>query len=639
MTNFSWDYLFYISYESQDEDSFFQNLLNFLYNSAKFNMGIKIKEDIKFKTITFKEEIPLYEAEFKSGMKFVFNDPVKKEVFLKNYFQPVYLAYQLFIKFQALKEELKRLRGLVSLLNYISQETDKIKAFQTFTQKVKEFLDADHVSLFSYSDYSKKLYPFGFSGSPFRKEKINEGIQIGEEVLGVVALSKEAIHLRGLKFNPWAISKEGEEGEQLTAPILWQGELQGVINIEVGSGKSLDEDKIKLLFEILPSLGGIMLREKLLEEISMAKSNSLENFKMRTIGELASDIAHEITTPLTIIKGISEMSLEDPNLPENIREDLNKIKQSADKARDILLNLLSYSRIWRSEEIELINLKDELRGIVNLIKPSLNRERIQIHLEMDENLTQIYGSRAEFSELMLNLINNAKDAIKEKGSEGNIYVRAGFEGESIFVEVEDDGTGIPHCILDRIFEPYFTTKKDSGGTGLGLTLVKKIADKMGGKIYVISREEEGTIFKITLKGQKGEGSGNSEKEGTSLERKVLNKKVLVVDDEKEIVDVLIKMLNFLGVEAKGTTNPLEALLFIQRDIFDLIILDVKMPEIDGVELYKMIKDQNPQNASRVVFLTGDIGRLEYRTFFEQEKVPLIIKPVSLETLRKLLLSE
>jgi len=234
-------------------------------------------------------------------------------------------------------------------------------------------------------------------------------------------------------------------------------------------------------------------RMKILHEISYTN-------KMASIGRLAAGVSHEINNPLAIIgenAGIimDILTFSDPvEKKDKIVKHLNSITNSVDRCSKITHRLLGFAKRMEAK-IENINVYSLVEEVVGFIQREARIRNVNIHIKHEKNIPDIESDRGQLQQVILNIVNNALDAVPEGG-----YIEINIEQISkdfIQVAIADNGSGIPKSDLDRIFEPFYTTKKESG-TGLGLSITYGIVQKLGGTIEVKSKLDEGTTFFIRI---------------------------------------------------------------------------------------------------------------------------------------------
>jgi len=256
----------------------------------------------------------------------------------------------------------------------------------------------------------------------------------------------------------------------------------------------------------------LFLSKRMVHRISMADQEKemmdkqiIETGKLASIGSLAAGIAHEINNPVAImveeagwIKDLLEE--EEFSESENLKEferALKQIKNQGQRCKEITHKLLSFARKTDSR-VQETHINELLSELIALSEQRAKYAKISIHTDFQNDLPVTYIAQSEVQQVLLNLINNAIDAMESRGGELTISTHFEFERSAIVIEVSDNGPGIPEANLSRIFEPFFTTKPVGKGTGLGLSICYGIIQKMGGQINVESVIDSGTTFSIRL---------------------------------------------------------------------------------------------------------------------------------------------
>ena len=222
-----------------------------------------------------------------------------------------------------------------------------------------------------------------------------------------------------------------------------------------------------------------------------------------------------------------------------------------------------------------------------------------------------------------------------------IRTRTDSQNERIVVEIIDDGPGIPETYLTKIFDPFFTTKDVGKGTGLGLSLSYGMIKEHGGNIYARSRLGEGSTFVIELpiitRLQEEPGAApDLTPQALQFENLIRGKRILVVDDEKYILDFFVEVFQALPVEVDIASDGRVAMKKMLSRKYDLVVSDFKMPHMSGRELFTWIKENRPQLASRIVFVTGDTVSLDTRSFFEDNHTRYLAKPFKIEEVKEVI---
>src|SRR5690606_34822847 len=304
---------------------------------------------------------------------------------------------------------------------------------------------------------------------------------------------------------------------------------------------------------------------------------------------LAGGIAHDFNNLITGIRGYADLLLD--TLPEDDqrRTDLGEILRASSRAADLTRQLLTFAR----RQVVTPRLVD-LNQIVTEIEPMLRRlsgDNTRLVTRLAAHKVPVVVDPAQFEQVLTNLTVNARDAMKAGGT---IELSTSIEGDRAVLSVADSGVGIPAGALPHIFEPFYTTKHDGQGTGLGLATVYGIVEQAEGRIDVRSEVGQGTVFRILLPTSPDEAVTDlSESEpGQDLPRGT--EVVLVVDDEPQVRDLCVRLLHRLGYHASAAPDGHAALaaLAASPDVA-LVLTDLVMPGMGGTELVEILRGRYP----------------------------------------------
>ena len=376
----------------------------------------------------------------------------------------------------------------------------------------------------------------------------------------------------------------------------------------------------------------VVLRD--VTEERLMQERLLQSEKMVSVGQLVSGVAHELNNPLTGIMGFAQLLLA-RELDERTRRDLETIHTEAERASKIVQNLLSFAR-RRHAQKESANLNTLVERVLELRNYDLRMKNIDVELDLDPELPETMVDADQIQQVFLNVIVNAEQAMLVAKERGTLTVRTRRDGDVIGLSIQDDGPGIETETLRRIFDPFFTTKETGEGTGLGLTISYGIIEDHGGRIWADSRPGRGTTFHIELPVLRGAGRPRAPQD----ERQTAAgpaRSILVVDDEESIQRLLGSILQMDGHAVDTARNGAEALEYLTRHRYDLVITDIKMPDMDGRELYQRLKELDSELARRTVFITGDTVSPETRRFLQQIRNPCLAKPFRMREVRETVL--
>jgi two-component system, cell cycle sensor histidine kinase and response regulator CckA len=375
------------------------------------------------------------------------------------------------------------------------------------------------------------------------------------------------------------------------------------------------------------------------------ESQFSQSQKMNAVGQLAGGIAHDFNNVLTAIIGFSDLLLANHRPTDPSFQDIMNIKQNANRAAGLVRQLLAFSR-RQTLRPQVLNLDDTLSELSVLLGRLLG-ERIKLEVRHGRELWFVKADLNQFEQVVVNLSVNARDAMPD-GGRLSIATRnvtpddiAGQNlpgmpaGEYVLVSVTDTGTGIPPEIVDKIFEPFFSTKEVGKGTGLGLSTVYGIVKQTGGYIFVDSEVGRGTEFRIFLPRHvpaESEIPTKVEVRPQSAPDLTGQGTVLLVEDEEAVRAFAARALSSRGyrvIEA-GTGAVALELLRQHKDEIDLVVSDVVMPEMDGPTLLREMRAFAPD--MRVVFMSGYAEDAFRKNLDEKEVFAFLPKPFSLKQL-------
>jgi two-component system, NtrC family, sensor kinase len=358
----------------------------------------------------------------------------------------------------------------------------------------------------------------------------------------------------------------------------------------------------------------------------------IQSEKMSAIGQLIAGVAHDLNNPLASVVGFADYLTEVPQVPPALREPLTVIREEAERASNIVKNLLSFAR-KQEHSRRPTALKPLLDATFLLLRNQLMANRVEARMEVDPDLPMPDIEPNQIQQVFVNLINNAAQAIASTGRPGMVIVRARRWLDGIAVDVVDTGPGMSEALAAQVFEPFFTTKPEGEGTGLGLSISQGIVREHGGRIMLSTEEGRGSTFTVQLPLATQPSPPQEDLASRPTSRRL---RVLVVDDEPHILHYMRATLEAWGHVPVVATDGEEALDAATRDSFDLIISDLRMPRLGGREFYEELARRRSSMAARLVFSTGDTVRGDTLAFLESLGRPYLHKPFSLAELRRLL---
>ena len=351
----------------------------------------------------------------------------------------------------------------------------------------------------------------------------------------------------------------------------------------------------------------------------------IQSEKMAAIGQLVSGVAHELNNPLASISAFAQLLLINRSLTSDQRHSADVIASEARRAARIVNNLLTFARQHKAEKV-YADINRVLEDTLELRAYELNVRGVRLVRDLTTPAPETMLDVYQLQQVILNLVTNAEQAMREVDRPHHqLVVRSRVENGNARIEVEDTGPGIPMGTLERIFNPFFTTKPTGSGTGLGLSISLGIISEHGGRIWAENVDGGGARFCIELPLTGGPGDICPAPPAPAAQP-IAGLHILVVDDEEPIRVALERFLTREGHRVVIAATGGEALESAASQYFDVILLDMRMPDVSGQQIFERWTRERPDLAARIVFLTGDVVSPDLQSFLSRTGRPLISKP-------------
>lgn len=403
-------------------------------------------------------------------------------------------------------------------------------------------------------------------------------------------------------------------------------------------------------------------------ERNSMRIQTLLSDKLATMGTLAAGIVHEINNPITWIlsnlnflkehikalqDGIDNLHtvtqrsnfnisvLQITNFMEELKnqfisfqEVINDSLQGGEQVQDIIHNLKGFARTDDETEKDLVDIHEILNTAIKIATPEF-KYRAKLEKNFADNIPMLFSNKGKLHQVFLNLIMNAAQALSEDHERPNFLIISTQKTKNkVRVDITDTGSGISEENLTKIFEPFFTTKPLGIGTGLGLSICHQIIENLGGEIVVKSKLGEGSTFSVYLPVDKARISLPQE---PKKEESFTPARILIVDDEPSLLKTLRRILETQhSVTGAGSGQAALELLSYDLDRFDIIITDLNMPDVSGIDIYRFLESKNRGLEHRLIFMTAGASTPDNQTFLSQIKNACIEKPFRREELLKLI---
>ncbi len=362
------------------------------------------------------------------------------------------------------------------------------------------------------------------------------------------------------------------------------------------------------------------------------------------MGQMVGGIAHELANPITGILGYAQTLRARHGSSE--WEEVDQIYQEASRAARILRQLLERGRQGRPSR-KPVSLNDVVLRALEYRRIGMPLDRIRLEVVLDPTNPVLTGDEDRLQQVIVNLVSNAQQAIELGHGTGTIRVVTSRTGDrSVRLEVEDDGPGIPPSLLNRIFDPYFTTKPAGLGTGLGLSIVLSIAREHGGRVQASNRSGGGAVFTVDFPARASRRADSFESTIHSVaaaspanlppapaqDRATAAARILVVEDEPTVARLISDVLRGQGHEVEALDTVREAQQRAESREYDLVICDLNLPEVDGRKFYELLSRSGHPLARHFLFVTGDALAAPALGFLRASGVPFVHKPFHVEEL-------
>lgn len=434
----------------------------------------------------------------------------------------------------------------------------------------------------------------------------------------------------------------------ICAPLIANEQTLGVLWL--GRQNTIDNGQARLLVAIADMTANALQRQILYEDLRtqldalhQAQERLLQSEKLAAVGELVAGVAHELNNPLTAVVLYAQLMHEQTS-DAKTAHDLGRIVSESLRAAKIVRGLLDFAR-QRPAERRPVQVNQVISDSLEFVDYEMRTHNVRWEKQLAVDLPPTLADPIQLRQVFVNLSTNAWQAMYAAHNSGNLWVSTEV-GPSLFLGAQqdaprvirmifrDDGPGIPSDLISRIFDPFFTTKPEGQGTGLGLPICHGIISEHGGHIWAESQHGQGAAFFVELPILDPNQYPALTAPGQAAEPPAVAgvKHILVIDDEAAILDVMARTLRRKGYQVDTASDGTVALARLYRMNYDLILCDVRMPELSGPDLYRQVQQKDPLMAGRIIFTTGDILSPATRQFLEETGAPHLAKPFELEQL-------
>ena len=563
--------------------------------------------------------------------------------------------------------------------------------YQSFLPLFERLFAGESLHLQGWVEYEKQgrryreqmLVPYAPGGGPVQSVVVcgldHTELRRGEEQLrasealktaivdhALAALISTDVGGRIVEFNPSAEAMFGRRraevigrpvGEVVVPPRFREGHEAGLRRVGAGGpprmlGQRVEmramradgsEFPIEMVLSRTDSQGEVFYtasivdlseRHNAAQQIERQRDALRQSEKLSAMGTLLAGVAHELNNPLSIVMGRSGLLEEKCEALPEIALDAKRIREAAERCGRIVRTFLNMARSRPAVRSE-VSLNDLARGTADLLAYSYRTHDVELRLELDPQLPNVSADADQLSQVLLNLMVNAQQALQHVRGERRVTLRTGLDRgtgaapQLAWLRVCDSGPGIAADVAARIFEPFFTTKAEGMGTGLGLSVSASLVREHGGSLTLEpSQLGEGAVFRFALPvalTAQAMAPAPVDADLRGAESAAVAR-LLVVDDEPEVVSMLRDMLERAGYEVAVAESGAVALEMVGAASFDAVVSDLRMPDMDGAELWQQIAQREPRLGQRILFVTGDTLSRDTRAFLTSAGCGTLEKP-------------
>ena len=401
------------------------------------------------------------------------------------------------------------LRILHTVAQAVSRSLDVDEVLRTALQALTDVTGHEMSSLHLVSADGTRLELKGERGLPAKLRDVNMFLPVGRGQVGGVAALGTTLVLKNAADDPSLLpeAREAMANDRIRGlvcvPIHSRDRILGTLTLGRRTEEPFTEREVALVEATADQIGIALDNARLysekreqLEQLQRTQAQLVHAEKLSAIGQLASGVAHEINNPLTTILGQTHLLLTQHPLAENVRNRLSIVAEESARAARIVQNLLLFSRHYPPERRPCL-IADQVRRVLDLKAYQLQQDNVQIVTEFDDG-PPVYADEHQLQQVLLNLIQNAHQAMTKHQAPKVLTVKARTGEHSLLVTVLDTGPGIPAEHLPRVFDPFFTTKPPGEGSGLGLSVSYGIVAEHRGRLWAENRAEGGAAFFLEL---------------------------------------------------------------------------------------------------------------------------------------------
>ncbi len=538
---------------------------------------------------------------------------------------------------ERLEQEMRQKEKFAALLKVSRAVINTLELndlLRTIAHEARQVIQTDECVVFLYDPAEQILKPVVCEQEQYVEETLAIRLKPGEGFTGRVYEQGRGEIFNDVINDPRGYQIPGTPVENtvvLAVPLETRDEVIGVVTLVRTSDRPFHTPDLELATLFAGHCSAAIVNARLYtdsrdayEELRRTQAQLVQSAKLNALGEMAGGVAHDFNNILAAILGRAQLLLQNTSDPAT-RAQLLVIEQAALDGAQTVRRVQEFTRVRADERFETIDVNQVLLGVIELTRPAweagAKRRGLTMNVHLDLHATlPTAGNASELREVFTNLVLNAVDAMPWGG---DLWISTENGPSLVRISIRDTGVGMDAETRARVFDPFFTTK-DTKGTGLGLSVAYGIVSRHHGRIEVDSELGKGTTF--TLEFPVGEGSLATTAPSSQGPPSAL--RVLVVDDEEAVLDVLADLLRMLGQNVTTALGGQAGADRVMTERFDVVFSDLGMPDLNGWDLALAVKSRSPE--TRVVLVTGWGSQLEEEAAQARGVDLVVSKPFSLE---------
>ena len=423
-------------------------------------------------------------------------------------------------------------------------------------------------------------------------------------------------------------------GALVSVSLIRGGRIAAVLSLQQGEPRAWRPSEIRLIREVADRTWATLERAHAEAALARSREALYQTEKLSALGSLLAGVSHELNNPLSIVVAQAVM-MERQAKGGDLADRAFKIRKAADRCARIVQTFLAMARAKQPER-QPVDLNQVAAAALEFAEFGLRTEAITVVRAFDAALPQIAADADQLHQIIINLLINAQHALAGAAGERTVTIATacGPEPMTVVLDVADTGPGVPEEMCRRIFEPFFTTKTQGEGTGVGLSFSQGLAEAHGGRLTLL-RSRRGATFRLTLPVDPQQTLARVEPEPPEAAARPL-RRALVIDDEAEIAESLADFLSLEGFACDIAIGGPAAKARLVHGDYDLVVSDLRMPDLDGPALYAFARTERPDLATRMGFATGDTLGAAAARFLAEVQRPVLEKPFMPEAVRRFL---